>query len=222
MKNNRLLFCLIFVIAFAVFNVAVFQLPIDRTEIFWITYGFTCVAFAILFAVWNRCFFLDETPKSRFLGYGITYVATYYFVAQLVLFVIVLGVPDIKKWLVIIANTVLLGIGLIGICSTQIGKNYIGSIDQKVAIKVDFIKNILVDLELIANDLTDTEEKRAMDKLLETVRYSDPMSSDKLAGIEQEIDTKVSELKFAENKLAALNLLEKLFVERNAKCKAYK
>ena len=222
MKNNKVLLMAVIAIAFAVFNVVTFQLPVDRTNPFWWTYGFSCVAFLLLAVVWYRSFFLDEELKSRFLGYPITYVATYYFIAQMLLFAVVLCVPDAKEWLIIIANTVLLGIALIGICFTQIGKNYAFSIEEKVAVKVNFIKNTMVELELIANDLTGTEEKQAMEKLLETVRYSDPMSSEKLAGLETEIEVKITELKNSDNPLEIINSLQKKFVERNAKCKAYK
>ncbi|MBQ0067446.1 MAG: hypothetical protein KBS60_04640 [Phascolarctobacterium sp.] len=222
MKNNRLLFCVIFVIAFAVFNVVVFQLPVNRTEIFWITYSFTCVAFAILFAVWHRCFFLDETPKSRFLGYGITYVATYYFVAQLALFVIVLGVPDIKKWLVIITNTLLLGLTMILVSFTQIGKNYINNTDKGIAEKVGFIKTQVSKLQLLSSDLPDGDVKNKLADLIEQIKYSDPNSSKNVEDIERKIAIKIGELKYAENMQTSINDIKQLFQQRNELCKLYK
>lgn len=222
MKNNRLLFCVIFVIAFAVFNVVVFQLPVNRTEIFWITYSFTCVAFAILFAVWHRCFFLDETPKSRFLGYGITYVATYYFVAQLALFVIVLGVSDIKKWLVIITNTLLLGLTMILVSFTQIGKNYINNTDKGIAEKVGFIKTQVSKLQLLSNDLPDGDVKNKLADLIEQIKYSDPNSSKNVEDIERKIAIKIGELKYAENMQTSINNIKQLFQQRNELCKLYK
>ena len=222
MKNNKVLLMAVIAIAFAVFNVVTFQLPVDRTNPFWWTYGFSCVAFLLLAVVWYRSFFLGEELKSRFLGYPITYVATYYFIAQMLLFAVVLCVPDAKEWLIIIANTILLGIALIGICFTQIGKNYIGSIDEKIAEKNSFIKKQIYQLEILCSNVSNETVRNKLVSLIEEIRYSDPISDKKVEDIERKINIKIGELKYVDNIGISIDELKLLVKQRNELCKMYK
>ena len=222
MKNNKILMNVVLGILFVVFNVIVFQIPVIHTDSYWIVYGFTCVAFAMQFYVWNLTLTSNEEIKSKFLGYPITNVSVLYFFVQLLVCWYVMVNNNIEQWKVIIINVVVLGTASSCICFTQVGKNYIGDIDKKVAAKVEFIKDTMVELNLISNELKETDEKQAMEKLIEIVRYSDPMSSEKLAGLEKEIETKITELKNSNKSLEIINLLQKKFVERNARCQAFK
>ncbi|MCQ2362303.1 MAG: hypothetical protein MJ048_04625, partial [Acidaminococcaceae bacterium] len=195
---------------------------VDRTNPFWWTYGFSCVAFLLLAVVWYRSFFLDEELKSRFLGYPITYVATYYFIAQMLLFAVVLCVPDAKERLIIIANTVLLGIALIGICFTQIGKNYAFSIEEKVAEKNSFIKKQIYQLEILCSNVSNETVRNKLVSLIEEIRYSDPISDKKVEDIERKINIKIGELKYVDNIGISIDELKLLVKQRNELCKMYK
>lgn len=58
--------------------------------------------------------------------------------------------------------------------------------------------------------------------MAEKVRYSDPISSDELSELEKRISDKVKELYGADDKLAIVDEIELLLLERNKKCKIYK
>ena len=108
------------------------------------------------------------------------------------------------------------------------GKNVISGIEQNQKEKVYYIKSAASDLGLVANKIQDEELKKKAEKVAEIAKYSDPMSSPSLAGIESAISVKIEELKTAvdENKTddigKILDKIEEKFNERNEKCKLLK
>ena len=59
-------------------------------------------------------------------------------------------------------------------------------------------------------------------QLAEKIRYSDPMSDEQLADIEDRITVKIAELKSSADKVKIINELNSLLDERNRKCKLLK
>ena len=98
---------------------------------------------------------------------------------------------------------------------------------DKVKVKTAFIRLLTADAEsLLAYAKTD-EAKAAANKVYEAVRYSDPMSSDALAGVEGQITLKFNEFSNAvtsgaDNIEALANELVILVGDRNKKCKLLK
>jgi len=94
--------------------------------------------------------------------------------------------------------------------------------------KVLFIKTILNDLETMDLTLTDKNAKIRLHELMDTVKYSDPMSPDALKEMEAQILANMEEIKEAvllgDFALAASLMKEQnhLFIERNSKCKLLK
>ena len=68
----------------------------------------------------------------------------------------------------------------------------------------------------------DANVKTALTQLVEKIRFSDPMSSEQLANLENQISTKITELKTAANKKDIIDELNLLIDERNKKCKILK
>lgn len=222
MKNNKFLMNAVIVILFTLFNIIVFQAPLEHTDGFWYVYGFTCIAFAMQLYVTNGVLVSDEKIKSKFLGYSVAYVSGAYLLVQLLLCYFVMVNSDIAQWKIIVLNSIVLAFALIGVCFTQIGKNYIGSIDEKVANKTSFIRIVSTDAEIVFSELKDEKEREAMSKLMDVIKYSDPVSSPALAEVEKEISNKMVKLKECEKKVVVIENLEKLFVKRNLICKARK
>jgi hypothetical protein len=74
----------------------------------------------------------------------------------------------------------------------------------------------------LADDESDIEIKAALVQLAEKIRFSDPMSSEKLKDLENRIASKVAELKVTENKNEVIAEINSLMNERNKKCKILK
>ena len=106
--------------------------------------------------------------------------------------------------------------------SADAGRNEIERVESKVQKKVFYIRELQADIELLADNESDATVKTALAQLAERVRYSDPMSSEQLADLENKISAKVLELKTAPNKVEIITELNSLLDERNKKCKNLK
>lgn len=224
MSKNKKLGYIILGIAFILFNVIAFAVPIDKTSVFWIAYAFTVVAFAAQIGVWNLAFRKAETLKSKFLGMPIIHVGIVYLIIQLIAFSVFLALPWIASWIPIIACVVILGISGICLITTEIGRDEVVRVEAKIQRKVSKIKSLQTDVELISETQTDVEAKNALESLSEKLKYSDPMSDDSLVTLETDILVKVNTLKTqsAADIPATVKQIEMLLSERNKKCKLLK
>lgn len=224
MSKNKKLGYIILGIAFILFNVIAFAVPIDKTSVFWIAYAFTVVAFAAQIGVWNLAFRKAETLKSKFLGLPIIHVGVVYLIIQLIAFAVFLALPWIANWIPIIACVVILGISGICLITTEIGRDEVTRVEAKIQRRVSTIKGLQTDVELIAEIQTDRETKEALDALAEKIKYSDPMSDESLTSIEDEISAKITALKTqsTDDTLALVKQIEMLLSERNKQTKTLK
>lgn len=118
--------------------------------------------------------------------------------------------------------TAVVAIAAIFMISADIGRTEIERVEQKVQGKVFCIKNLQVDIEILASAEKDTKTKEQLEQLAEKVRFSDPMSSEQLASLEEKISLAVENLKSSDNKLKIIEELNLLLDERNRKCKILK
>ena len=191
-KNSKLGYAIL-AICFIVVSVIVFVLPIEKTPTVWIAYAFTCIAFVLQIFVW-RIGFKGEALKSKFLGIPIIKVGYIYLVLQVIALSAFLAIPKTPEWIAITVCILIVGISSVCMISSDIGRNIIENTEKKVNTKVSYIREIQVDLEMCAERETDPEIKKQLFDLAEKVRYSDPMSSESLATIENKIVNKISEL----------------------------
>ena len=222
MKKNPGMAYAALAIAFVLFNVIAFAVPTAKTSTFWIAYVFTTIAFASQIAIWKFAFKGADTLKSKFLGIPLISVGITYLIIQIITFAIFMAFPIAPTWIAIVVCALILGISAISLIGTETGREEINRVEEKVEKKVFYIKSLQVDIEMLASDETDDDIKAALTKLVEKIRFSDPMSNDVLADIEAEITAKVKELKTAENKAEIITVLDSLITERNKKAKLLK
>lgn len=233
MKKNKLkeLALIILGIALIIFNVIVFALPIVKTSSFWIAYAFTIIAFLLQIFTSIISFGKNDilnTLKSKYLGFSIFYIGFVYLVVQLIVCAIFMAIPSLPAWVPIIVCSVILAISCICLIATDAGKDETNRIDDKVKNKIFYINSLLIDLEILTESAKDNEAKNALRCLSEKIKYSDPMSDNSLAEIEEQIKIKVVDLKTAvsQNKTKSIISLKEdislLLSERNKKCKILK
>ncbi|MGC4019411.1 MAG: hypothetical protein QM793_09480 [Muricomes sp.] len=139
-----------------------------------------------------------------------------------------MSLPFIPFQYGIVLNVILLGACLVGLIVTDIGKEEIERIDDKIKEKVFYIKSLQGDLEGMLGRITDEDAGKSVKDLAEAVRYSDPMSNQQLASIENKIKVKTAEISAAvdSSDFAAIQALcsesQQLIAERNRKCKILK
>lgn len=222
MKKNRGMAYSILGIVFILFNALTFVIPTEKTSTFWTAYIFSVIAFVVQIGIWHFAFKGAETLKSKFLGIPLIHIGIVYLVIQLVAFAIFIAVPTTPSWVAVIVCVLILGISAICLISGEAARDEINRVEEKNSRKVFFIKDLQVDVELLAEQVADSDVKVALLKLAEKIRFSDPMSNDTLAELEAKISSKTAELKIADNKSAIITELDSLLMERNKKVRIFK
>ena len=204
------------------FSVIAFMIPTEKTGAFWIAYIFTVIAIVAQIAIWKNTLGKESKLKSKFLGLPIVHIGVVYLLTQIVVFAIFAAVPALPTWSAIVACTVISGFSVIFMISGEVSRGEIERVEANVQKKVFFIKELQADVELLIEQEKDEKIKNALQLLAEKIRFSDPMSNNALAEIENKIAAKVSELKTESDKMAIIHELNLLLVERNKKCKILK
>ena len=222
MKKNSTKGYVILGILFALVSIIAFAAPTSKTATFWIAYVFTSAAFAAQIVIWKTALGKDETLKSKFLGFPVVHIGIVYAVIQVIAFAVFMFVPTLPAWSAIVVCSVIAGISAVCMISADAGRDEIERVEAKVQKKVFYIRELQADIELLADSKTNADVKTALTQLAEKIRFSDPMSNEQLADLENKISIKAAELKTTTSKLEIITELNSLLDERNKKCKILK
>ena len=218
MKKNSTKGYVILGILFALISIIAFAVPTTKTVTFWIAYVFTAAAFAVQIGIWKTALGKEETLKSKFLGFPVVHIGIVYALLQVIAFAVFMFVPTLPAWSAIVACSVIAGISAVCMISADAGRNEIERVEAKIQKRVFYIRELQADIELLADNETDATVKTALSQLAEKIRFSDPMSTEQLADLENKITVKVAELKTTTNKMEIITELISLLDERNKKC----
>lgn len=223
MKSRKQV-AIISLIILAGYNIIAFLIPSLKNVTFWVAYCFSNLSIIISSLVILGA--LDEQGiKNKFKNMPMVYAAGTYLALQLIMGFVEIYYPINFRYSILI-NVILLGFAIISLVIVNAGKKEIERVDKKVQEKVFFIKELQVDIENFADKITDIQAKKELDSLIDTIKYSDPMSHSALATLENQITTKVSILIQTVNNNDTIKQicseLQQLFAERNRKVKIYK
>lgn len=199
-----------------------------RNDVFWLSYGFMMAAFAVQI-VCMLLSFKRADVEAVFFGIPLASFSVFYLGAALFVgTVFMIFAPVAPFVLSLIVQLILLGAFVAIAAFTVLTRDVTQHVADNVKEKVVVLKSALIDLEVVKDMAADKDLKSAIEKLCETVKYSDPMSTDAVADVEERILVKVSALKAsvcAEDKDSAMIIcreLEMLWAERNKKLAASK
>lgn len=218
MSKKRVMAYTSFFVALAIFNLLVFAIIRNRESSFWINYGFTILTFLVQPVIWEVTLGRNKSLKSKFLGFPILYVGMTYFCIQMILFVVLALVPKVSTLFALAINSIVAGVAIISLAIVEIGQDEVSRIEEKVSRKRFLIDELRLDVEILARSQSDSEIKKVLEELTGKIRFSDPMSSNLLAAIEEEIRMKVLALKETEATMIveAVKDIEALIVRRNS------
>ena len=222
MKKNSTKGYVILGILFALISIIAFAVPTVKTATFWITYVFTAAAFAAQIVIWKTALGKEETLKSKFLGFPIVHIGIVYAIIQVIAFAVFLFAPTLPVWSAIVMCSIIASVSAVCMISADAGRDEIERVEAKVQKKVFYIRELQADIELLADSETNADVKTALIQLAEKIRFSDPMSNEQLADLDDKISTKIEELKTTSSQLAIITELNSLLDERNKKCKILK
>ena len=220
-------------IALVVFNVITFVVTnetIGLTSVgssFWVGYAFITIAFiGNLICGW--LFFKEENKGKVFLNIPIINLAYSALIVSLIVGAVAMAVPQIPYWIGVIVDVLVLAFYAIAIVKASAAADIVNDVEQKVKVQTFFIKSLTVDADSLMARANSDEMKAETKKVYEAIRYSDPMSNDALANIENQIqnefNTFADAVKNNDIDLAksSANELVVLRHDRNKKCKLLK
>ena len=233
MKKAFGTYALIWAILLAVFNVICFVTPnemggltkIDST--FWVAYAFITAAF-IGQLVCAYIAFKAQNLKKMFYNLPLIPVSYTGLIVMLIFGAAAMAIPGLPSWVGAIVCVLILAFTAIAVIKAGAAGTAVEAIDEKVAVKTAFIKNLTVDAEGILARAKSDAVKTECKKGYEAVRYSEPMSNEGLSVIEAKITVKMDELSVAVNAddvAKAKEVADEMIIlvgDRNKKCKALK
>lgn len=229
MKKNFSYYLKIWVILFVLFNIVVFALPVRYANwykfggSFWSGYIFIIITFIIQIFVSYKVF--NKTNKTRLL-YKIPLIQKSFttLIIMIICGLLCMFYPDLNWWIGALTGTLILAFSTINLINTNKAGEDVVEVEEKVKSNTDFIKNMISDAQSLMNNAND-DFKNEYKKVYEALRYSDPVSNEKLKDIEKEISDKFICIKNdTGNKVLSKDVddLLSLIKERNNKCKLYK
>lgn len=213
---------LIYVILLGVFNLLVFTIFKNHSNVFWLSYGFMTLAFVVQILSMFLSFRTADV-ETAFFGIPLASLSVFYLIAELVIGALFMIFQQASVTLALVIQIVVLAAFLIFAIISLLARDTVQEMGSNIKEKVDDLRSVLVDVEMMRDGCADSELKEKLRKLSETIKYSDPMSNEAIEGVEQRIRRKVSELRvyLDDNQIAdathACKELEMLYVERNKK-----
>ena len=225
MKKDTIRAIVVAAITFIIYNLIAFVIPFAHTAAFWISYGFTLVAFAVVCASIYIAFIKNPDAKSRFYGFPIARIGVLYGGAQLIVSRIVMALAQWTPWWIpVLVYAIGMGVAVIGLVAADAVVEEIQAQDVKLKKDVSLMRSLQSKVSQIASQADDA----AIKALAEEFRYSDPVSNEAIADAEADLAAVVDQLQAAYvdgDSEAMAQLCRKaaaLLAERNRICKLNK
>ena len=207
-------------LALYVFLVFMISKPENRTAAFWIGFSFSIIAIlltlVVVFGGLKANKLLFDYPKYKLC---ISYCA----LQGMFSFVFVIFVITGVTW-VLVVEVLMLAIFAILFLTLGASNEIILKQEQEVKQKRQVINELKDKVDYLNHKIQDETISKALDKLAEEIRFSDPMSNDVTVSIDQEIESKIDALSTLdetsiEEYLKTLDDLSFLIKQRNTKLK---
>lgn len=228
MSKNKLRFYSVLAILFVALSIIAFVLPLQKTVIFWLSYIFAVIAIAVQIYAYPKAFDRPSV-KSKFYGFPLARVSTIYLIAQLALSLIFMIVGKwVPIWIPVVLFVLMFGVTAIGFIAAEGVRDEVERQDVVHKANVSTMRALQSKAVFVASQCEDTETKKALDTFAEALRFSDPVSSDALKDIEENLTGLVEELGNAvmdKDYPAVRSLCAKassLLADRNRMCKLNK
>ena len=233
MSKNSKKYIIIIGILLVLYNVLVWAIPFPKNDLatFIICYVATMVAFLAQPVIYYVALNNKESLKSKIYGWPILKVGYTYGLIQLIIsvvFYIIGAFVVVPTWISIIISVILIAAALIGVLITDSYREEIEKIEVNAPITKKFVLDLRIDTESFSKKITAEPIHSELVAFAELVKYSDPVSTEVLVDLEDEISRKYIEIKeliINEKLIEARNELKEIYIlmeERNKRCKVTK
>lgn len=232
MKQNKTRQLIIYGVVLALYIVLALAIPFPKnTPVYWLSFVFGLIAICAQVYVMKIAFEKGAPVKSKFYGFPIARIGVIYLAVQLAVGFVMMGLGFVLKvpvWIAVVLFALILGVSAVGFISADIMRDEVERQDDQLKKDVRPMRALQSKSAFIVTQCADPETKKVLTGLAEKFRYSDPVSSDALAGIEADLAAIVDELQNAvmEGDLDSAKALcakaDATLAERNTMCKLNK
>lgn len=187
-KRNAARGYIILAILLVVFSIIAFAIPFAKTPVFWLSYGFG--VFAILFQlyVFRISGVSGGDARSRFYGFPIARIGIYYLVGQLVFSLIEMALAAvIPAWIPTLLNILLAALAIVGCITVDTMRDEIVQQDIKLKKNVSNMRQLQSLSAALVGQCSDKGIKPLLQKIADEFRYSDPVTSNETADLEDDM-----------------------------------
>ena len=229
MKKNAIRWWVVLGVVLVVYNVLAFALPFPKTAVFAVSYLFTTIAILAQIYVIRTAFYRGEGVKSKFYGFPIAKLGVIYLAVQLIAGLVFMALGLIVPvWLPLALYVVLLGVAAAGFVAADAVRDEVVRQEVKLEKDVSRMREFQAKGRALVALNQVSEAARPLEKLAENLRFSDPVSSEALTEIEDQLAECLAQLQEAvsaqktEQILSVCQEAEHILAERNQLCKLSK
>ena len=229
MKKNAIRWWVVLGVVLVVYNVLAFALPFPKTAVFAVSYLFTTIAILAQIYVIRTAFYRGEGVKSKFYGFPIAKLGVIYLAVQLIAGLVFMALGLIVPvWLPLALYVVLLGVAAAGFVAADAARDEVVRQELKLEKDVSRMREFQAKGRALVTLNQIPEAARPLEKLAEDLRFSDPVSSEALTEIEDQLAECLAQLQEAvsaqrtEQILSDCQEAEHILAERNQLCKLSK
>lgn len=180
----------------AVLSVVAFVLPFVRTSVFWLGYLFGILAIAVQFYVYKISFAAGTDAKSKFYGMPIARIGLIYLVVQLLVSLVEMAAAAVLPWwLALVVNIILAAWAVLGCLAAESVRDEVERQDARLKMDTGSMRRMQAVAAGLADICADSELKTLVKGLAEQFRYSDPVSAEATAELEQMLEMQLNDLK---------------------------
>ena len=229
-KKNKSIIAAYGILAF-IYLIAFVIIPFPKNAASWISFVFTLVSFVLSLGVTLYVFGKDDEMTSKFYGFPIFKIAYMYPLIQFVvglIICIVAAFVAVPYWIALILSLIILGASAIGVIATDNARDIVEQTEAESERVTKATKMFNLNIASVLDLCTEPSVKIELEKLAESFRFSDPVSSDATEDIESTIMEKLENLKISisssdsDENIAKITELKNLLAERNRICKVSK
>lgn len=187
-----------YAIAAVVFVVLTLVIPFPKPAASWVMFAFAIVSFAGGCGITLFAFSKSDELKSKFYGYPVFRIGFLYTAIQLALTVLVYmigGFVAVPYWVGLALSVLLMGLAAIGVIATDAARDFVEDTEAKTVVETKKIRRFQVDIADLLDMCKDQEVYPSLKKLVEKFKYSDIVSSDETATVEEQIKTEIAALR---------------------------
>lgn len=213
MVNYEKRYLIITCIVAIIYNLLVFTIPYQHKSepTFWLAWFSGMFAIIVQPIIAHFCLKGVKSIYWKIYSLKVIKVGYIYLLVQLIItisFIVIGNFLTIPIWILSVILVILIGLSVIFLILAQTYKDGIYHMKSERETNINFIDNLKVDVAMMAENISDSNIQRKLEKLAEEIQYSDPITSSALSEIEMRIEEKVSYLKEVISKQTTNNLNE--------------